>query len=294
MDLLDSVNILLRRWMLTVPLLVLTIAGVVAGYFVLPWSYEAQSTVVLLASPYQSKQAGGNPYLLFDGSLTVTAEVVGREVMGDDVAEQLKARKLTSGYEVMVPPDSAGPVLSIDVTGSDPADVRATQAAVTELVTQRLARIQSEAGVDSQARIRITDVSTTPTTRQAKSKVRTLAMALFAGLVTTIVVPLYADAMTARRRRRPQAPTRAVAEVRSPAHPAPVEPVEPAQPANGRSGPALSADPLDGDHTNHSHDLTSHSARVPRIPHGAPADRLVRSGRAPVVPPRAGSPEQDL
>ncbi|MFD2082573.1 Capsular polysaccharide biosynthesis protein [Actinopolymorpha cephalotaxi] len=266
MDLLDSVNILLRRWMLTVPLLVLTIAGVVAGYFVLPWSYQAQSTVVLLASPYQSKQAGGNPYLLFDGSLTVTAEVVGREVMGNDIAEQLKARKLTSEYEVKVPPDTAGPVLSVEVTGSDRENVRATQSAVTELVTQRLAGIQSEAGVDSQARIRITDVSTTPPTRQAKGKLRTLAMALFAGLVTTIVVPLSAEAMAARRRRTPRTST-GTRQVngRSPVRP----PVETAHPANGWSAP-------------------------PRATRPTRADHLVRSGRAPVVTPRSASPEQDL
>ncbi|MGW0228191.1 hypothetical protein ACWDWO_07745 [Actinopolymorpha singaporensis] len=250
--------------MLTLPLLVLTIAGVVAGYVVLPWSYEAQSSVVLLSSAYLSKQAGGNPYLVFDGSLKVTAEVVGREVMSDTVVDQMKARKLTSKYEVMVPPDSAGPVLSIDVTGSDPANVRATQAAVTQHVVQRLARIQSEAGVESQARIRISDVSTTPPTRQAKGKLRTLAMALFAGLVLTIVVPLSAEAMAARRRRTPQASTRAQGDVRSPVRP----PVVSTHAAKGWSGP-------------------SGPARATR------SDHLVRSGRAPVVPPRAGSPERD-
>ncbi|MET9018393.1 hypothetical protein ABZV93_00270 [Actinopolymorpha sp. NPDC004070] len=289
MDLLDSVNILLRRWMLTVPLLLLTIAGVAAGYVVLPWSYEAQSSVVLLASQFQSKQAGGNPYLLFDSSLAVTAEVVGREVMAPGVAEQLKARKLTSEYEVARPLDSTGPVLSIVVTGSDRANVRATQAAVNELVVQRLAQIQSEQGVDSHARIRITDVSTAPPTRQARGKLRTLAMALFAGLVTTIVTPLSVEAMAARRRRRPQASPGTPVDVRTPVSSAPGE----AQSPDAWSRPAGPADALDGDPTRRSH-RTTQPARSPRADHGSRADHLVGTGRAQIVPPRTGSPEQDL
>ncbi|GAA2755308.1 hypothetical protein [Actinopolymorpha rutila] len=289
MDLLDSVNILLRRWMLTVPLLVLTIAGVAAGYFVLPWSYEAQSSVLLLASQFQAKQAGGNPYLLFDSSLAVTAEVVGREVMAPDVAEQLKARKLTSEYEVARPLDSTGPVLSIVVTGSDRTNVRATQDAVNKLVVQRLAQIQSEEGVASHARIRITDVSTAPPTRQAKGKLRTLAMALFAGLVTTIVMPLSVEAMAARRRRRPHASPQTPVDVRTPTYSAPGD----AQATNGRSRPARPADALDGYPTDRSH-RTTQTPRSPRANHGARADHLVRTGRSPVVPPRSASREQDL
>ncbi|MQY03466.1 YveK family protein [Actinomadura macrotermitis] len=203
MDLLDSLNILLRRWVLTVPLLLLTISGVVAAFLLLPWSYEAKANAVFLASPLQAKQAGGNPWLVFDGSLTVTAEVVGREMMDARTVADLKARGLTSEYLVAVAANTTGPVLEITVTGSDARNTEGTLAALTAMIPQKLERIQAENGVTPRARITSKVVTSSPRADlKATDKIRNVALLLFVGGAMTVAVPLFVESVASRRQQR--------------------------------------------------------------------------------------------
>src|SRR5437899_772474 len=100
MDLLDSLGVLVRRWLLTLPLFLLTISALAGAWVKLHLQCSSQASMVCLSSPVQAKNAGGNPWLVFDGSLTVTAEVVGREMMDDSTASKLRAQGLTAGYKV--------------------------------------------------------------------------------------------------------------------------------------------------------------------------------------------------
>lgn len=203
MDLLDSLNILMKRWLLTVPLFVLTVGAVVAASVVLPWEYEAQATMVFLASPVQAKNAGGNPWLVFDGSLTVTAEVVGREMMDDRTVAQLRAKGLTAGYKVEIAPNSTGPVLSVDVTGDNAANTVGTMNAILAMIPDRLAQIQAAAGVAPAARITVNMVSVTPQPqKKSTKKLRTVAVVLFGGFSLTVVAPLFLESVSVRRRVR--------------------------------------------------------------------------------------------
>lgn len=203
MDLLDSLNLLAKRWWLTLPIFLLTLISVGTAIFVLPWSYEAKATEVFLASSVQAKQAGGNPWLIFDGSLTVTAEVVGREMMGQKTAATLKTQGMRSSYVVGVAPNSTGPVLAIAVTGQNSSDVAATLNAIMKLIPDKLEQIQADGGVRQAARIRLNviEYSQQPTLK-ATSKIRMLAVMLFAGMMLMITVPLFAESISVRRRTR--------------------------------------------------------------------------------------------
>jgi hypothetical protein len=195
-------GILLRRWLLTVPLLLLTLGGVAGAAVVTPWTYEAQGTVVFLASPYQAKQAGGNPWLVFDTSLTVTAEVVGREMMDDRTAAELRGRGLTAEYEIGVAQDSTGPVLAVDVTGDDARVTKATLDALVTEIPRRLTELQVQEGVDQRAQIKANVVTASPKAALAATgKLRLLVMVLFAGFTLTVAVPLFAEVVSERRRR---------------------------------------------------------------------------------------------
>ncbi|MEU5878055.1 hypothetical protein [Spirillospora sp. NPDC047279] len=229
MDLLDWVGTLLRRWWLTVPLLVLSLSGVGAVAAVTPWTYEAQASGVLLASPFQAKQAGGNPWLVFDSSLTVTAEVVGREMMDERTAAELKARGLTAAYQVGVAPDSTGPVLMIEVTGSDPKVVKATLDALITIVPERLTKLQAQESVAPRAQIKMNVISASPKAALVSTdKVRLCVMVLFVGLVLTVAVPLFAEVLSERRRA--------------------ARGVGPAKRGKGKPGPkgAMAGEPRDG------------------------------------------------
>ncbi|WP_131740489.1 hypothetical protein [Actinomadura roseirufa] len=202
MDLLDWVGTLLRRWWLTLPLLLAALLAAGAIAVVTPWKYEAKATAVLLASSVQAKGAGGNPWLVFDSSLTVTAEVLGREMMDQRTAAALQAKGLTATYVVGVAPDSTGPVLAIDVSGTDAAGVKATLDALLAQVPQRLARLQSQESVSPNAQIKMNVISASPKAALvATDKIRTVVMVLFLGIVVAIAVPLFAEVLAERRRR---------------------------------------------------------------------------------------------
>ncbi|MEW2358235.1 hypothetical protein [Spirillospora sp. NPDC029432] len=202
MDLLDWMGILLRRWLLTVPLLLLALGGVAAAAVLTPWTYEAKASVVFLASPFQAREAGGNPWLIFDSSLTITAEVVGREMMDDRTAAELRGRGLTAEYEVGVAQDSTGPVLAVDVTGPDEKVTKGTLDALVAAIPQRLAQLQAKEGVAERAQIRANVVTASPAATLAPTaKMRTLVMVLFVGLALTVAVPLFAEVFSERRRR---------------------------------------------------------------------------------------------
>lgn len=202
MDLLDSFRILLRRWWLTLPLLAITLTGLVAGVVMVPWKYKSEATVVLLSSRLQAKQTGGNPWLAFDSSLTVTAEVLGREIMDGRTADALRRQGNTAGYKVGIAADSTGPVLVVEVEGPNREVTQNTLNAVLKLIPARLDDIQNQGAVVSYARIRPDTVSASSRPQLVvKDKIRTLLMGLFAGLVVTIGVPLFAESLAVRRRR---------------------------------------------------------------------------------------------
>ncbi|WP_242904281.1 hypothetical protein [Actinomadura terrae] len=202
MDLLDWVGTLLRRWWLTVPLLLAALAGSGAIALVTPWKYEAKATAVLLASPVQARQAGGNPWLVFDSSLTVTAEVVGREMMDPRTAAAVRAKGGTATYIVGVAPDSTGPVLAIEVSGTDAAGTKATLDALLSTVPERLAKLQAQESVAPRAQIKMNVISATPQpSRVSTDKIRLVVMTLFLGLAVTVAVPLFAEVLSERRRR---------------------------------------------------------------------------------------------
>jgi hypothetical protein len=234
-DLLDWLGILLRRWWLTLSLLLLALGGTGAMAFVTPWTYEAKADLVFLASPFQSKDAGGNPWLVFDSSLTVTAEVVGREMMDDRTAAGLAARGLTAQYEIGVAPDSTGPVLSVQVSGEDARVTKATLDALVAAIPQRLRQMQANEGVEPRAMIKTSLVTaSSKAALAATGKLRTLVMVLFVGLALTVAVPLFAEVISERRKRgRTPPPDRRPESGRPPEAKEPAEALPAEPPPNG-------------------------------------------------------------
>ena len=86
MDLRQAVRIWRARSISTSVLLVLAMVGAVVGAPKMPRYYQSASSVVLLASRAASMQNGGNPFLSFSPSLTLTANAVSRELMAPGTA----------------------------------------------------------------------------------------------------------------------------------------------------------------------------------------------------------------
>lgn len=201
MDLMESFRTLRRHWVLTLVLLLLTLAGTVAAAVKLPWTYESTATVVLLNSKTASTSTGGNPYLAFDTALTQAAEVVSLDVTDPRTALALQARGYPDGYLIAISSVTGGPILQITVIGKNPATVEHTLYGVINEVKTKLFQLQT--GLTSQNLIKAQVLSVTPQpSRSTSKKAKPLVVVLALGLVLTFAIPQIVDGMRTRRQVR--------------------------------------------------------------------------------------------
>lgn len=209
MNLSESLHTLRRRWVLTLVLLALVGAGAAGAAIKLPRTYESTSQIAFLSSKTDSRlYYNSNPYLAFDDSLNVAADVVGRRMMDPRVVSALAADGYTGSYVVEDAPTSPGPVLIITVTAKNPTEAESTLQGVTDAVATQLSSMQSE--VSQQDRITDTVLSISVKATLSLSKMaRPLAAVIVVGLVLVISIPLIVEGISVRRRTKrgsPQTP----------------------------------------------------------------------------------------
>jgi hypothetical protein len=197
-----------RRWILGTAALAVAAAAIIAALLVLPRTYQAGSSVMMLAPRSAARMTGGNPYLSFSPSLTLTASAVGDEVMAPGTAQRLAARGFRAAYTVALAPyttDTTGSVLLITVTGSDQASVRATLGAVTAQVATSLAVLQH--GVARAARVRAVTLSYAARPALSVSQTaRSMILVIVPVILAALAVPVLADAWLLRRSARRRSP----------------------------------------------------------------------------------------
>jgi len=208
MNLSESFNIWRRWWMLTAALLIVTCASTAA---VVPGmrSYQSESQVVLLASRSASRANGGNPYLSFSSSLTLTADAVSQEIMAPATAKELAAHGHLAAYTVALAPyttDTTGSFLLVTVTGKNRSEVENTLRAVTDEISAELVSLQQ--GVTARGRVQAVTLSYSPQAAlSVKKTLRSAVPVALAGLLFALGLPIAAEGWLARRRARRQLAT---------------------------------------------------------------------------------------
>lgn len=197
-----------RRWVLTGFLLVLALIGAGAAASKEPRTYQAGSTIVLLASHNSAKAtAGGNPYLSFSDSLSTTASVISTEIMSPPSVAMLKTLGFTESYQVVSQSTLSNssllpaPFLLVTVTGSNGALVEHTLHGVTSDINMLLNKLQT--GISHNNKIVSVTASLDPkATLSVISTARPLIGILGLLIVLALGIPLLIDARSARRRIR--------------------------------------------------------------------------------------------
>jgi hypothetical protein len=204
MELRQAVRIWRARWIFTSVLVILAVVGAAEAVAKMPRYYQSASSVVLLASHAASKQNGGNPFLSFGPSLTLTADAVSRELTAPATVSQLAARGFTASYTVAVPPVTTfttGSVLLATVAGTDAAGVQRTLQAVTKQISTQLAQLQR--GVPAPSRVRADTLSFSPrATLSISQTARPLVIVGALLLVICLGTPIVVDGLVTRRRLR--------------------------------------------------------------------------------------------
>ena len=204
MDLRQAVRIWRARWILTSVLLILAIVGAAGATAKIPRSYQSTSTVLLLASRAASASNGGNPFLSFSPSLTLTADAVSRELMAPGTVRQLAAQGFTASYAVGLPTyttSTTGSVLTVTVTGPHAVRVERTLRAVTAQIGTQLAQLQH--GVPARSQVDAETLSTTPqATLSVSQTARPLVVVGAVLLVICFGIPIVVDGLLTRRQLR--------------------------------------------------------------------------------------------
>jgi hypothetical protein len=178
----------------------------------LPRTYQSEGSMVLLASRAASKPNGNNPYLSFTPSLTLTADVLSRELMAPATVDYLASRGYPGSYTVALAPETStttGSVLLLTVTGANQAAVGHTLLGVIAEIRIRLARLQ--AGITRYDQIRVVPLSVSQQAGVSlTSTLKPLIVILALCLAAAFGIPWIVDAQLAERRRRTDAGSTAV------------------------------------------------------------------------------------
>jgi len=200
----ELLHIWRRRSILTTVLLIAALAGTVTTLTRLPRTYESDSSVVLLASRSAARLTGGNPYMSFSTSLTLTGDVLSGELMAPRTVTELAASGFPAAYTVALAPyntATTGSVLQVTVTGADPEAVQRQLYAVTHEISLKLGQIQAK--VRPRSRIRAATISITPKAALNVSQTaRPMVLVIATGLLLVLGIPVIVDGRLARRRIR--------------------------------------------------------------------------------------------
>ncbi len=198
----EVIRIWRRRAALTAGLVLLALAGLAAALALFPPTYQSEASVVLLASRAASRVTGGNPYLGFTPSLSLTADVVSRALVGPATVEQLASEGFEDSYTVAQPTyttTATGSVLIITVTGADPAGVERTLHGVIGELKYSLALMQGD--VRPRNRITVSTLASSPqASLETSATVRPVVTTLLIGLVVALGLPVVIDGVLRRRK----------------------------------------------------------------------------------------------
>jgi len=234
-----------RRWYLVLVGIALTVLAAGGVFRVVPATYEATASVILVP-PAASIPQGANPYLYL-GGLTTTVDVLSRALSDEQTRHGILGDDTTIDYAADPDRTSSGPILLVTTSGPTPEATMGLLKVVVAKVPVSLEQIQSSLHISSNAAITsITLTQDDKPTPVQKTRIRlTLAAAAGTAALSLLLIGL-TDGLLLRRQarvgRRAQAaggdvPAR---RARRTADDVTAAPPTPAQP-----GPAVPPVPLD-------------------------------------------------
>ena len=203
MDLWTATKIVLRRWAIVVPALVLT--GVVAVVVVsrIAPSYAATGTVEFLASNQANTV---NPYIHFDPSLQTTATLVGASVGSVQTRATFAFFGLDSNYKVVAPYDPTRAVLvpSLDISSkaSNATVAVATLKRLSAAIKTDLNGRQEAIGAPTNTWIQLRSTLDTKAVKQNGQKTKVLVLIVLLGVAVSVSLAFFAESLTSDSKRK--------------------------------------------------------------------------------------------
>jgi hypothetical protein len=203
MDLGSAVRVLLRRWLVLVIGLMLTLGAAAYLYTQTPPRYQATARMLLLLpAEARGAESADSPFLYLPNGLQVLAEIVATAPNSRAFHDTMTAAGLTSQYELGIDPGS--PTITISVEGSDAGNVIASRDRVIQGVKDELLTVQREEKSPSRqlAHARVYAIEDTPHLVQGDRTRGTLTALGVGGLITLLAAFMVDRAIQLLHERR--------------------------------------------------------------------------------------------
>ena len=211
MDFFEACTVLLRRWYITVPCLVLAFAGTYLAYTSAATQYEAKGSLVLELPSARDTAKGlevcpTNPWCT-NGDLLSIGNVTSLSMADPKITKAILAGHEGATFDVALSNDNRSSIINYQVTGTSAEDTLATLTDVRKGIEDTLQARQTTRNPVSQQPVDPADLVTASevsidaqASPQTGSKSRSAAAALALGLAATIgAVFLFESIATSRK-----------------------------------------------------------------------------------------------
>lgn len=215
MDLGTMLRVMIKRWYVSVPALLMAIALPVVAWFAVPAKYSSTSTISLLNSSAAANAGGkgtGNPFTSFDNSLTGAADYLARTLNSDQSMADMAKAGVTDLASAELAPNASGPFIILTITGKDPQKILTEMDAFDKYADQKMLQIQTQyVATPLPSNVLVRTIVMVPPQKpitSMKSRLEDVAGAGVGGMVVLFVAVFGTEALAIRRGKPSVLPTR--------------------------------------------------------------------------------------
>lgn len=192
---------LLRRWYLVLFGLLVTGFGAYSLLQIVPVTYEATSSVVLVP-PATAVIEGENPYL-YMGGLDQALSVLTVRMSSPTVADPILKKRPGLNYSVGKDISTAGPIMLVGAEGETEAETLKLLGQVTKVIPENLQLLQDQLNIPKNARITAMNIVTDTSAKEVnKKQMRAVLAAIAGGTAVTVLGTGLIDRMVMRRKEK--------------------------------------------------------------------------------------------
>jgi len=205
MSLTEFAAVVLRRWYVAVPGLLLSCALAVGVFSIVPPKYESKVQLLLVPPNIPTSPGAGlsNPYLNFGPGLLTTADILSVSETSQDAAQRVASAGGRSLYTVSRDTNTSGPVIDVSATDKDSGGAAKTVDVVVKQLTTDLNAAQQKAGAPESTWIKAQVLTKSPAPKKLlKSAIQVSLAVGLGGLFITVLAAVLLERREHRRQRR--------------------------------------------------------------------------------------------
>ncbi|MPZ26522.1 MAG: hypothetical protein GEV12_08705 [Micromonosporaceae bacterium] len=199
MDFWDVAKLMWRRWYVTLPALLLILAGAVLTGLTVNPDYQVTGHVALVGPAVQRTEGENTVTRINPWSAEALADAATIRLQGKALADLLKAEGYTGEWSALV--TGRLPVIRLEVVAERPEQAQATLQRLREAIDLEVRDRQAEYNVAPEEQVTTVDYDGGETVEAVTGKVkRALIVVVGAGLILTTGLVVAYDAIARRRR----------------------------------------------------------------------------------------------